>query len=157
MELNCRSSGLQGEQQHGHISNKKRKKIFPYRNHKSYYGYQISQEMEEDARLKVFKNERFEEKDCPDIGYNSGIMTIQIGTFLSVKIVIEICRLQPTKLEALSNGVLQRLFLGYPPDYSSSRVISPISRWHPSSLSSSRTLFLWPSLLSDAFLVFPGY
>ncbi|KAM1221588.1 hypothetical protein ACFX13_009436 [Malus domestica] len=113
--------------------------------------------MEEDARLKVFKKERFEGKDCPDIGCNYGIMTIQIGTFLSVKIVIESFQLQPTKLEAFSNGVLQRLSLGYPPDYSSSRAISPISRWHPSSFNSSRTLSLRPPLLLDAFLVFPDY
>ncbi|CAN6564380.1 unnamed protein product [Malus baccata var. baccata] len=71
------------EQQHGRISNKKRKEIFPYGNYKSYYGYRIGQEMEEDARLKVFKKEWFEGKDCLDIGCNSGIMTIQIGTFLS--------------------------------------------------------------------------
>ncbi|KAM1155478.1 hypothetical protein ACFX13_026959 [Malus domestica] len=45
------------EQQHGQISNKKRKEIFPYGNYKSYYGYRIGQEMEEDARLKVFKKE----------------------------------------------------------------------------------------------------
>ncbi|KAM1501096.1 hypothetical protein ACFXTO_026626 [Malus domestica] len=72
------------EQQHGQISNKKRKEIFPYGNYKSYYGYRIGQEMEEDARLMVFKKEWFEGKDCLDIGCNSGIMTIQIGTFLSV-------------------------------------------------------------------------
>ncbi|KAM1361128.1 hypothetical protein EV2_027079 [Malus domestica] len=72
------------EQQHGQISDKKRKEIFPYGNYKSYYGYRIGQEMEEDARLKVFKKEWFEGKECLDIGCNSGIMTIQIGTFLSI-------------------------------------------------------------------------
>ncbi|KAM1061919.1 hypothetical protein ACFX14_026222 [Malus domestica] len=66
------------EQQHGQISNKKRKEIFPYGNYKSYYGYWIGQEMEEDAKLKVFKKEWFEGRDCLDIGCNSGIMTIQI-------------------------------------------------------------------------------
>ncbi|KAM1129876.1 hypothetical protein ACFX19_045305 [Malus domestica] len=65
--------GLEGEQQHRQINNKKRKEIFPYGNHKNYYGYQIGQEMEEDARLK---------------GFQEGM---------------------PTKLEAFSNGVLQRL------------------------------------------------
>ncbi|XP_070666485.1 probable RNA methyltransferase At5g51130 [Malus domestica] len=76
------------EQQHGQISNKKRKEIFPYGNYKSYYGYRIGQEMEEDARLKVFKKEWFEGKDCLDIGCNSGIMTIQIGTFLSLTLAL---------------------------------------------------------------------
>ncbi|KAM2487925.1 hypothetical protein PS1_045082 [Malus domestica] len=47
--------GLEGEQQHGQISNKKHKEIFPHGNHKNYYGYQIGQEMEEDARLKGFQ------------------------------------------------------------------------------------------------------
>ncbi|XP_050109173.1 probable RNA methyltransferase At5g51130 [Malus sylvestris] len=76
------------EQQHGQISNKKRKEIFPYGNYKSYYGYWIGQEMEEDARLMVFKKEWFEGKDCLDIGCNSGIMTIQIGTFLSLTLAL---------------------------------------------------------------------
>lgn len=43
------------------------------------YVHQIGQGMDEDPRLKVFKREWFQGKDCLDIGCNSGIITIQIG------------------------------------------------------------------------------
>ena len=42
-------------------------------------GSQISQDLDEDPRLKVMKKEWFEGKDCLDIGCNSGIITITIG------------------------------------------------------------------------------
>ncbi|KAF3441895.1 hypothetical protein FNV43_RR15810 [Rhamnella rubrinervis] len=58
---------------------KKRKEIFPFGNYRSYYGYRIGQDLEEDPRLKVFKKEWFEGKDCLDIGCNSGVLTIQIA------------------------------------------------------------------------------
>lgn len=45
--------------------------------------FQISQGVDEDPRLKVFNKEWFQGKDCLDIGCNSGIITIQIGIFLS--------------------------------------------------------------------------
>ncbi|KAL9330147.1 hypothetical protein ACSQ67_005150 [Phaseolus vulgaris] len=60
-------------------NNKKRKQVFPYGNYKSYYGYRIDQGMDEDPRLKVFRKEWFEGKDCLDIGCNNGIITIQIA------------------------------------------------------------------------------
>ncbi|XP_050373934.1 probable RNA methyltransferase At5g51130 [Argentina anserina] len=59
--------------------NKKRKQVFPYGNYRAYYGYRIGQDTEEDPRLKVFKKEWFQGKDCLDIGCNAGIMTIQIA------------------------------------------------------------------------------
>lgn len=42
-------------------------------------GLQIGQELEEDPRVKVFKKEWFEGKDCLDIGCNSGLITISVG------------------------------------------------------------------------------
>ncbi|KAK8592430.1 hypothetical protein V6N13_063008 [Hibiscus sabdariffa] len=59
---------------------KKMKNVSPYGNYKHYYGYRIGPgaEKEEDPRIKVFKKEWFEGKDCLDIGCNSGIITIQI-------------------------------------------------------------------------------
>jgi len=44
--------------------------------------FQIAEGVDEDPRLKVFKKEWFEGKDCLDIGCNSGIITIQIGIFI---------------------------------------------------------------------------
>lgn len=44
--------------------------------------FQIGQDVDEDPRLKVFRKEWFEGKDCLDIGCNNGIITIQIGIFL---------------------------------------------------------------------------
>ncbi|KAJ9129508.1 hypothetical protein P3X46_019440 [Hevea brasiliensis] len=63
------------------INNKKRKRkeVFPFGNYRGYYGYRIGQDMDEDPRLKVFKEEWFQGKDCLDIGCNSGIVTIQIA------------------------------------------------------------------------------
>ncbi|KAF7819787.1 putative RNA methyltransferase At5g51130 [Senna tora] len=60
-------------------NNKKRKEIFPYGNYRNYYGYRIGHDVDEDPRLKVFKKEWFEGKDCLDIGCNNGIITIQIA------------------------------------------------------------------------------
>ncbi|CAL2274929.1 unnamed protein product [Prunus armeniaca] len=74
-----KKGGEEREQQHVQNKSKKRKEICPYGNYKHYYGYRIGQELEEDPRLKVFKKEWFQGKDCLDIGCNSGIMTIQIA------------------------------------------------------------------------------
>ncbi|KAL1325715.1 hypothetical protein HN51_035777 [Arachis hypogaea] len=60
-------------------NNKKRKHVFPYGNYRSYYGYRIGQDVDEDPRLKVFRKEWFEDKECLDIGCNNGIITIQIA------------------------------------------------------------------------------
>lgn len=63
-------------------SNKKKKKSqesCPFGNYKNYYGYRISNDMDEDPRLKVLKKEWFQGKDCLDIGCNSGVMTIHIA------------------------------------------------------------------------------
>ncbi|CAJ2676247.1 unnamed protein product [Trifolium pratense] len=60
-------------------NNKKPKQVFPYGNYKSYYNYRIGDGVDCDPRLKVFRKEWFEGKDCLDIGCNSGIITIQIA------------------------------------------------------------------------------
>lgn len=49
--------------------------------------FQIDQGMDEDPRLKVFRKEWFEGKDCLDIGCNNGIITIQIGNFLPISLI----------------------------------------------------------------------
>ncbi|KAL0730916.1 hypothetical protein Bca4012_027010 [Brassica carinata] len=73
------------KQQQGNCNqNKKSKKkksqeSYPFGNYKNYYGYRISNDMDEDPRLKVLKKEWFQGKDCLDIGCNSGIMTIHIA------------------------------------------------------------------------------
>ncbi|GAU11696.1 hypothetical protein TSUD_74470 [Trifolium subterraneum] len=60
-------------------NNKKPKQVFPYGNYKSYYNYRIGDGADGDPRLKVFRKEWFEGKDCLDIGCNSGLVTIQIA------------------------------------------------------------------------------
>lgn len=50
---------------------------------------QIGQDMEEDPRLKAMKKEWFEGKDCLDIGCNSGVITIAIGTTFFFKLVAD--------------------------------------------------------------------
>lgn len=50
--------------------------------------FQLGQDTEEDPRLKVFKKEWFEGKDCLDIGCNAGIITIQIGSYFLVILFI---------------------------------------------------------------------
>ncbi|KAG5409478.1 hypothetical protein IGI04_005797 [Brassica rapa subsp. trilocularis] len=59
---------------------KKKQESFPFGNYKNYYGYRISNDMDEDPRLKVLKKEWFLGKDCLDIGCNSGVMTIHIAS-----------------------------------------------------------------------------
>ncbi|XP_065617167.1 probable RNA methyltransferase At5g51130 isoform X2 [Quercus suber] len=66
------------EQQHQH-NKRKRKPVFVFGNYKNYYGYRIGQDLQEDPRLNVFKKELFEDKECLDIGCNSGIITILIA------------------------------------------------------------------------------
>lgn len=71
-------------QQHkgsGQEQNKKRKRkeVAIFGNYRNYYGYRVGQDLEEDPRLKVFKQEWFENRDCLDIGCNSGSITIAIA------------------------------------------------------------------------------
>ncbi|KAH0889195.1 hypothetical protein HID58_051624 [Brassica napus] len=68
------------QKQQGNGSNQKKSQEFcPFGNYKNYYGYRISNDMDEDPRLKVMKKEWFQGKDCLDIGCNSGVMTIHIA------------------------------------------------------------------------------
>ncbi|KAG2296876.1 hypothetical protein Bca4012_017382 [Brassica carinata] len=71
------------QQKQGNGSNPSKKKksqeFCPFGNYKNYYGYRISNDMDEDPRLKVLKKEWFHGKDCLDIGCNSGVMTIHIA------------------------------------------------------------------------------
>ncbi|KAJ0261809.1 hypothetical protein HA466_0048560 [Hirschfeldia incana] len=74
----------QQQQQQGNGSNpsgkkKKSQEFCPFGNYRNYYGYRISNDMDEDPRLKVLKKEWFQDKDCLDIGCNSGVMTIHIA------------------------------------------------------------------------------
>jgi 7SK snRNA methylphosphate capping enzyme len=69
----------QQQGQQGNCNQSKKKKnqeVYPFGNYRNYYGYRISNDTDEDPRLKVLKKEWFEGKDCLDIGCNSGIMTI---------------------------------------------------------------------------------
>ncbi|AET05230.1 putative RNA methyltransferase bin3, bin3-type S-adenosyl-L-methionine binding protein [Medicago truncatula] len=71
-------------------NNKKRQQVFPYGNYKSYYNYRIAEGVDEDPRLKVFKKEWFQGKDCLDIGCNSGIITIQIALKFNCRSILGI-------------------------------------------------------------------
>ncbi|GKV06661.1 hypothetical protein SLEP1_g18524 [Rubroshorea leprosula] len=62
--------------------NNKRKRnnqVFPFGNYRNYYGYRVGRDVEEDPRLRIFKKEWFEGKDCLDIGCNSGVVTVDIA------------------------------------------------------------------------------
>ncbi|OIW09998.1 hypothetical protein TanjilG_32738 [Lupinus angustifolius] len=79
MENKEKSKAESQKQKQEQNNSKKRKQVFPYGNYKSYYGYRIGQGTDEDPRMKVFRKEWFEGKECLDIGCNSGIITIQIA------------------------------------------------------------------------------
>uniref|UniRef100_A0A175YJZ7 RNA methyltransferase n=1 Tax=Daucus carota subsp. sativus TaxID=79200 RepID=A0A175YJZ7_DAUCS len=49
---------------------------------------EIGQELEEDPRVKVFRKEWFEGKDCLDIGCNSGLITINIAKKFSCRSIL---------------------------------------------------------------------
>ncbi|BAF24298.1 probable RNA methyltransferase At5g51130 [Oryza sativa Japonica Group] len=67
-----RGDGGQGQK-------RKRKEVFVYGNYRNYYGYRIDRNVDEDPRLKIFKREWFESKDCLDIGCNQGLVTIGLA------------------------------------------------------------------------------
>ncbi|XP_071908800.1 probable RNA methyltransferase At5g51130 [Coffea arabica] len=67
---------------------RKRKEVAIFGNYRHYYGYRISQDLDEDPRLKVMKKEWFEGKDCLDIGCNSGIITITIAKKFSCRSIL---------------------------------------------------------------------
>nr|XP_017220565.1 PREDICTED: probable RNA methyltransferase At5g51130 isoform X3 [Daucus carota subsp. sativus] len=74
-----------------HKSNSKKRKpkeVALFGNYKNYYGYRIGQELEEDPRVKVFRKEWFEGKDCLDIGCNSGLITINIAKKFSCRSIL---------------------------------------------------------------------
>lgn len=56
-----------------------REEFSPFGNYRYYYGYRISQGLDEDPRLKVLKREWFQGKDCLDVGCNNGLLTIRIA------------------------------------------------------------------------------
>lgn len=58
---------------------KKQKEVAIFGNYRNYYTYRIDQGLEEDPRIKIMKKEWFEDKDCLDIGCNSGLITITIA------------------------------------------------------------------------------
>ncbi|CAM6097609.1 unnamed protein product [Calypogeia fissa] len=53
--------------------------VFQYGNYHRYYGYRLGKMVDEDPRLKYFKKEWFEGKDCLDVGCNEGFVTIFIA------------------------------------------------------------------------------
>ena len=82
--------------------------------------FQIGQGVDEDPRLKVFRKEWFEGKECLDIGCNNGIITIQIGNFPPSFIVmqeIEQIMLSILKIERLTFYLLINFSNGYGFDY----------------------------------------
>lgn len=51
---------------------------------------QVPNDVEEDPRFKVLKKEWFEDKDCLDIGCNSGLITINIAKKFSCRTILGI-------------------------------------------------------------------
>ncbi|KAM7277408.1 hypothetical protein ACFE04_019274 [Oxalis oulophora] len=81
----------QGEEAQPAANNKKKKRkqeVFPFGNYKSYYGYRIGSNSDDDPRLKVLKKEWFLDKDCLDIGCNAGIITIQIALMFECRTIL---------------------------------------------------------------------
>ncbi|KAI9118988.1 hypothetical protein K1719_009663 [Acacia pycnantha] len=81
---NSKKRNVEGEDENqsrnpGKSNSKKRKKVFPWGNYWNYYSYRMGQDLDEDPRLKIFRKEWFEGKDCLDIGCNNGTITIQIA------------------------------------------------------------------------------
>ncbi|EPS74294.1 hypothetical protein M569_00460, partial [Genlisea aurea] len=58
---------------------KRTKEVAIFGNYRNYYGYRVDQDLDEDPRLKAMKREWFEDKDCLDIGCNSGLITIAVA------------------------------------------------------------------------------
>lgn len=58
---------------------KKNRRVYIHGNYPSYYGYRKGHKQEEDPRIRVFKKEWFEGKECLDIGCNQGLITISIA------------------------------------------------------------------------------
>eukprot|EP00250_Pteridium_aquilinum_P025879 c3177_g1_i1 orf=19-1080(+) len=59
-----------------------------YGNYDYYYGYRVLKDLEDDPRLKHFKQEWFEGKDCLDVGCNAGNLTISIAKNFSCKTMV---------------------------------------------------------------------
>uniref|UniRef100_A0A7N0V0H8 RNA methyltransferase n=1 Tax=Kalanchoe fedtschenkoi TaxID=63787 RepID=A0A7N0V0H8_KALFE len=77
-------------QQDGEKRKRKGKEHAPFGNYRNYYGYRLGQGFEEDPRLQVFRKEWFQDKDCLDIGCNSGLITIHIAKKFQCKSMIGI-------------------------------------------------------------------
>uniref|UniRef100_A0A7N0T9R6 RNA methyltransferase n=1 Tax=Kalanchoe fedtschenkoi TaxID=63787 RepID=A0A7N0T9R6_KALFE len=76
-----------------HVGEKRKRKgkeLAPFGNYKNYYGYRLGQGLEEDPRLQVFRKEWFQDKECLDIGCNSGLITIHIAKKFQCKSMIGI-------------------------------------------------------------------
>eukprot|EP00249_Psilotum_nudum_P014777 c24998_g1_i1 orf=273-1361(-) len=66
-------------------SYRKKGGIFIYGNYAGYYGYRLDRTFREDPRLKHFKKQWFEGKDCLDVGCHEGYLTIAIVQEFSCK------------------------------------------------------------------------
>ncbi|XP_020595980.1 probable RNA methyltransferase At5g51130 isoform X2 [Phalaenopsis equestris] len=101
------------------VKPRKRKEVFIYGNYRNYYGYRLHHTMEDDPRLKVFKREWFDNKDCLDIGCNQGLVTITIAKMFSCRSMVGIdidkgliedarCNLRNTVRKQKSHGTLAK-------------------------------------------------
>ncbi len=61
--------------------------LYRHGNYDRYYGYRNDGVLNEDPRLKLFKKEWFVDKECLDIGCNTGQVTIEIGKLFQPKMI----------------------------------------------------------------------
>lgn len=64
------------------------KHLAVYGNYHKYYGYRVLKYSDEDPRLKYFKHEWFEGRDCLDVGCNAGNLTISIAKKFCCKTMV---------------------------------------------------------------------
>lgn len=67
---------------------KKKAAQFRYGNYDRYYGYRNQGASEKDPRLSLFRKEWFENKDCLDIGCNTGQVTIALARDFNARRVV---------------------------------------------------------------------
>jgi 7SK snRNA methylphosphate capping enzyme len=61
--------------------------IYRYGNYTQYYGYRNKGPAHEDPRLKLFKRDWFEGRDCLDVGSNTGLVTIAVAKGFSPRAI----------------------------------------------------------------------
>ncbi|GAX83466.1 hypothetical protein CEUSTIGMA_g10891.t1 [Chlamydomonas eustigma] len=63
----------------GKAKSKKKQKVYPHGNYHNYYGYRALGSFDEDARLRLFKEEWFLNRDVLDVGCNEGLITLAVA------------------------------------------------------------------------------